>query len=97
MSKPSELYVFNQFPWEKGDPDPNKIIFRFTTSVYTYVGIDFSSEEGPKLTGMGWSRGGIGNKIKFKSQKEAWNMFLELFKIPTRFRIKDFKMKIINN
>ena len=44
MSKPSELYVFNQFPWEKGDPDPNKIIFRFNTSVYTYVGIDFSSE-----------------------------------------------------
>ena len=27
MSKPSELYVFNKFPWEKGEPDPNKIIF----------------------------------------------------------------------
>ena len=97
MSKPSELYVFNKFPWEKGDPDPNKLIFRFTTSVYTYVGIDFSDKEGAKITRMGWSRGGMGNKIKFKSQKEAWNMFLEQFKIPTRFRIKDFKMKIINN
>ena len=46
MSKPSELYVFNQFPWEKGEPDPNKIIFCFTTSVHTYVFIDFSKEEG---------------------------------------------------
>ena len=89
MSKPSELYVFNQFPWEKEDPDPNRIIFRFTTSVYTYVGIDFSSEEGPKITGMGWSRGGIGNKIKFKSQKEAWNMFSKFFEIPTRFITKN--------
>ena len=94
MSKPSELYVFNQFPWEKGDSDPNRVIFRFTTSVYTYVGIDFSSEEGAKITGMGWSRGGIGNKIKFKSQKEAWEMFLSHFKIPTRFELKHFEKKI---
>ena len=94
MSKPSELYVFNQFPWEKGDPDPNRVIFRFTTSVYTYVGIDLSSEEGPKITGMGWSRGGICNKIKFKSQKEAWEMFLSHFKIPTRFELKHFEKKI---
>ena len=89
MSKSYELYVFNQFPWEKDDPDPNRVIFRFTTSVYTYVGIDFSSEEGPKITGMGWSRGGIGNKIKFKSQKEAWGIFKELFKIPVRLETKD--------
>ena len=89
MSKPSELYVFNQFPWEKGEPDPNKIIFCFTTSVHTYVFIDFSNEEGAKITGMGWSRGGIGNKIKFKSQKEAWNMFSKFFEIPTRFIIKN--------
>ena len=45
---------------------------------------------------MGWSRGGMGNKIKFKSQKEAWNMFLKYFEIPTRFRIKDFELKIMN-
>ena len=38
---------------------------------------------------MGWSRGGIGNKIKFKSQKEAWGIFKELFKIPVRFETKD--------
>ena len=93
MSKPSELYVFNKFPWEKGDPDPNKLIFRFTTSVYTYVGIDFSEEDGAKITGMGWSRGGIGSKIKFKSQKEAWKMFSKFFEIPTRFEMKDFEEK----
>ena len=86
MSKPSELYVFNQFPWEKGNPDPNRVIIRFTTSVYTYVGIDFSSEEGAKITGMGWSRGGIGNKIKFKSQKEAWDMLLKFFDVPVNFK-----------
>ena len=89
MSKSYELYVFNQFPQEKDDPDLNRVIFRFTTSVYTYVGIDFSSEEGPKITGMGWSRGGIDNKIKFKSQKEAWGIFKELFKIPVRLETKD--------
>ena len=94
MSKPSELYVFNQFPWEKGEPDPNKIIFCFTTSVHTYVFIDFSKKEGAKIIGMGWSRGGMGSKIKFKSQKEAWNMFLKYFEIPTRFMIKDFKLRI---
>ena len=87
MSKPSELYVFNQFPWEKDDPDPNRVIFRFTTSVYTYISIDFSSEEGAKITGMGWSRGGIGNKIKFKSQEEAWKILLSHFEIPIRFAI----------
>ena len=97
MSKPYELFVFNQFPWEKGDPDPNRIIFRFTTSRHIFVFIDISDEDNAKITGMGWSKGGFGSKIKFKSQKEAWNMFLEQFKIPTRFRIKDFKMKIINN
>ena len=86
MSKPSELYVFNQFPWEKGNPDPNRVIFRFTTSVYTYVVIDFSSEEGAKITGLGWSRGGIGNKIKFKSQKEAWDMLLKFFDVPVNFK-----------
>ena len=89
MSKPSELYVFNHFPWEKGDPDPNKIIFRFTTTVHTYVSIDFSGKEGAKIIGMGWSRGGLGSKIKFKSQKEAWDMFKELFKVPIRLETKD--------
>ena len=89
MSKPSELYVFNQFPWEKGDPDPNRIIFRFTTSRHIFVFIDISDEENAKITGMGWSKGGFGSKIKFKSQKEAWDMFLKYFEIPVKFKIKN--------
>ena len=89
MSKPSELYVFNQFPWEKGDPDPNRIIFRFTTSRHIFVFIDMSDEDNAKKTGMGWSKGGFGSKIKFKSQKEAWDMFLKYFEIPVKFKIKN--------
>ena len=89
MSKPYELFVFNQFVWEKGDPDPNRIIFRFTTSRHIFVFIDISDEENAKITGMGWSKGGFGSKIKFKSQKEAWDMFLKFFEIPVKFKIKN--------
>ena len=42
-----------------------------------------------KITGMGWSKGGFGSKIKFKSQKEAWGMFLKFFEIPVNFEIKN--------
>ena len=89
MSKPYELFVFNQFVWEKGDPDPNRIIFRFTTSRHIFVFIDISDEENAKITGMGWSKGGFGSKIKFKSQKEAWDMFFKFFEIPVKFKIKN--------
>ena len=89
MSKPYELFVFNQFIWEKGDPDPNRIIFRFTTSRHIFVFIDISDEENAKITGMGWSKGGFGSKIKFKSQKEAWDMFFKFFEIPVKFKIKN--------
>ena len=89
MSKPYELFVFNQFVWEKGDPDPNRIIFRFTTSRHIFVFIDISDEDNAKITGMGWSKGGFGSKIKFKSQKEAWGMFLKFFEIPVKFEIKN--------
>ena len=89
MSKPHELFVFNQFVWEKGDPDPNRIIFRFTTSRHIFVFIDISDEENAKITGMGWSKGGFGSKIKFKSQKEAWDMFFKFFEIPVKFKIKN--------
>ena len=89
MSKSIELNVFKNFIWEKDDPKSKKIIFLFTTSIHTYIFIDYSDKTNLKITGMGWSRGGIGGKIKYKSQKEAWMKFFKFFNDPIEFKNKE--------
>ena len=80
----TKIYVYDESSKEKGSHSDH-IRFRFTTSRYIYFFIDYSGSEGAKITGIGWTKWGLGGKIKFKNQNEAWRLFHEHFKTPTEF------------
>ena len=80
----TKLFVVDKWPWEK-KLNPHKLIFRFTTSRYVYFYIDYAGLEGAKITGIGWSKWGLGGKIKYKNQNEAWKLFHENFKTSNEF------------